>query len=176
MVLMMVVMLMMMRTMKMMWVFSMLLMTKEVILLLLVVVLVVLLLLMMMLLTWSNNECSYPYIHASVSRYAFWELFYFVSDMPCSFSGEFHCALLLVHVGEAVCGSLLCQVLVLWLNDCLPLLWVIFVKQLGEYPAFCSVLFHTEGCSLFMPYSSGLVKLMSGELCSWFAVVLHVCI
>ena len=72
----------------------------------------------------------------------------FISDMPCSFSGEFHCALLLVHVGETVCGSLLCKVLVLWLNDCLPLLWIIFVKQLDEYPEFCSVLFQTEGCSL----------------------------
>ena len=58
--------------------------------------------------------------------------FYFVSDMPCSFSGEFYCALLLVHVCETVCGSHLCQVFVLWLNDCLPLLWVIFVKQPGE--------------------------------------------
>ena len=39
--------------------------------------------------------------------------FYFVYDMPCSLSGEFHCVLLLVDVGESVCGSLLWQVLVL---------------------------------------------------------------
>ena len=63
---------------------------------------------------------------------------------------EFHCALLLVHVDKTVCGSFVCQILVLWLNDCLPLLWVIFVKQLGEYPEFCSVMFHTERCSLLM--------------------------
>ena len=100
--------------------------------------------------------------------FRFWHAFFF--------SVEFHCALLLVHVGETVCGSHLCQVLVLWLNDCLPLLLVIFVKQPGESPQFGSVLFHTEGCSLFMPCSSGLVKLMSGELCSCFVVVLHVCI
>ena len=69
--------------------------------------------------------------------------------MPCSFTGEFDCALLLEHVGETV-------------------------QQLGESQEFCSVLFNNKGCSLFMPCSSGLVKLMSGELCSCFVVVLNV--
>ena len=70
-------------------------------------------------------------MHLSAGNFVFWELFLFRSDMPCSFSGEFHCALLLVHVGETVCGSLLCQVLILWINDCMSLPLVIFVKQLG---------------------------------------------
>ena len=54
--------------------------------------------------------------------------------------------------------------------------WFIFVEQLGESPKFCGVLFHTERFSLLMPRSSGLLKLMSGELCSCFVVVLHICI
>ena len=52
-------------------------------------------------------------MHPSAGLFSENCFFYFVSDMLCSFSEEFHCALLLVHVGETVCGSRLCQVLVL---------------------------------------------------------------
>ena len=60
----------------------------------------------------SSSFWSALVMHPSAGMFSE-SCFYFVSDMPCSFSVEFDCALLLVHVGETVCGSHLCQVLVL---------------------------------------------------------------
>ena len=51
--------------------------------------------------------------------------------------------------------------------------WLSSLSSLVSLQSFVVSIFHTEGCSFFMPCSSGLVKLVSGELCSCFVMVLH---